>query len=127
MVHRGFIDEKIYDYPKDPEETVNELLQIPGETFDKHTDDIIKPWPNTYTFTKNLAERALQKLRGNIPILVLRPAIIIAANQEPYPGWIDAMTAAGPLTLMLCTGILNYIISTPYVRADLIPVDIVAS
>lgn len=37
------------------------------------------------------------------------------------------MTAAGPLTLMLCTGIMKYLVTNQYVRADLIPVDIVVN
>jgi fatty acyl-CoA reductase len=57
----------------------------------------------------------------------VRPAIIIAAYQEPSPGWIDAMTAAGPLTVMMATGVLTFIVATSFVRSDIIPVDLVSN
>ena len=44
-----------------------------------NTLKIIAPWQNTYTFTKNLSERALKKFRGDVPLCIVRPAIIIAA------------------------------------------------
>lgn len=63
MIHNkyfsGFIDEKIYDYKEDPEEVVARILKMPVEQILKTTDSIIAPWPNTYTFTKNLCERAI--------------------------------------------------------------------
>ena len=68
---------------------------------------MIKPWPNTYTFTKNLAERTLKKRRGNISLHILRPAIIVAAYREPFPGWIDALTAASPIILLVAHGVLT--------------------
>jgi fatty acyl-CoA reductase len=55
----GYIDEKIYDYPNDPDEVVNNLLSLPIDLLLARTKQIISPWPNTYTFTKSLAERAL--------------------------------------------------------------------
>lgn len=98
------------------------------ERLEKNGDEIIKPWPNTYTLTKNLAERTLRKHRGNVPLFVLRPAIIISSYKEPFPGWIDAMTAAGPLTVLVGTGILTRLIKKGNeVRADIVPVDFVCN
>ncbi len=78
---RGYIDEKIYDYPEDPDDVVNKLSTLNEQQILENEANIIKPWPNTYTFTKNLAERALKKHRGDIPLLLLRPAIIICAYE----------------------------------------------
>jgi nucleoside-diphosphate-sugar epimerase len=38
---------------------------------------------NVYTFTKVLAERMLEKERGDIPLVIVRPSIVTAAAQEP--------------------------------------------
>ena len=59
--------------------------------------------------------------------MILRPAVIIAANTEPFPGWIDAMTAASPMTLLFCSGLLRRAETDFNIRADLIPVDLVAN
>jgi fatty acyl-CoA reductase len=124
---RGFIDEKIYEYPEDPEETVAKILKLPVDEILKRSEELIAPWPNTYTFTKNLCERALAKNRGSLPVLILRPAIIICSYEEPYAGWTDSMAAAGTLTMMVASGMTKYLVGNDFVRADIIPVDQVAN
>jgi fatty acyl-CoA reductase len=90
-------------------------------------DDVIKPWPNTYTYTKSLSERSLIKHRGDIPLLILRPAIIICAENEPVAGWTDSLAAAGALTLVFGVGLIRYLNTNATVRGDLIPVDYVSN
>lgn len=45
--------------------------------------------PNTYTYTKALAEQVLEMECGNVPLTIVRPSIVAAAAKEPYAGWID--------------------------------------
>ena len=45
--------------------------------------------PNTYTYTKALAEQLLERECGEIPLAIVRPSIVTAAEQEPLPGWVD--------------------------------------
>jgi fatty acyl-CoA reductase len=46
-------------------------------------------FPNTYTFTKNMAEQVLEKRRGNLKLAIVRPSAILACCREPFPGWLD--------------------------------------
>lgn len=46
-------------------------------------------FPNTYTFTKNMAEIVMSRRRGNMRLSILRPATINACCREPFPGWLD--------------------------------------
>lgn len=41
--------------------------------------------PNTYTYTKALAEQMLIREAGDLPLAIFRPAIVVAAYQEPFP------------------------------------------
>ena len=41
--------------------------------------------PNTYTYTKALAEQLLIREAGDLPLAIFRPAIVVAAYQEPFP------------------------------------------
>ena len=50
---------------------------------------LIEPHPNTYTFSKALTEQILELERGDIPLIIIRPSVVIASQQEPFPGWID--------------------------------------
>lgn len=49
------------------------------------TPTLIAPRPNTYTFTKALAEYVLVEERGSLPCAIVRPSIVGAAWQEPVP------------------------------------------
>ena len=52
-------------------------------------DRLVGDCPNTYTYTKALAEQVLEIECGNVPLVIVRPSIVTAAEKEPYPGWID--------------------------------------
>ena len=82
---------------------------------------------NSYTFTKNLAEKALYKKKGDVNVILARPAIIAGSVKEPFPGWTDSMAAAGSLTLMGGTGVCPYFHGRGDNHFDVIPVDIVAN
>jgi fatty acyl-CoA reductase len=45
-------------------------------------------WPNTYTYTKRLAEILVQREFPNLPICIVRPSIVTPAYREPLPGLI---------------------------------------
>lgn len=41
--------------------------------------------PNTYTYTKALAEYLLQQEAGDINVAIVRPSIVGASWKEPFP------------------------------------------
>jgi hypothetical protein len=95
---------------------------------EENLKSILGPWPNTYTFTKSMAERTLRKKRNpKLPVFLVRPAIIIGALKEPFPGWTDTISAAGALSLTGGIGVVNWIHGKEENFADLIPVDIVSN
>lgn len=73
-----------------------------------------------------MSERALQKNRGDIPVCILRPAIIYASYSEPCPGWTDSLAAGGLLIVLHGLGILNNLVMNSETRVDLVPVDFVS-
>ena len=52
-------------------------------------EKILKIHPNTYTFTKNLAEQIVFNDCKSFPTAIVRPSIIGASLEEPCPGWVD--------------------------------------
>ena len=50
---------------------------------DSLTPYLIQPRPNTYTYTKAMAEYLLIKERGNIPVAIVRPSIVGPSFKEP--------------------------------------------
>jgi nucleoside-diphosphate-sugar epimerase len=46
-------------------------------------------WPNAYAFNKAMGEMLLGTMRGDVPVVIVRPSIIISTFQDPFPGWIE--------------------------------------
>ncbi len=83
-------------------------------------------WPDVYTFTKALGERAAEELWGRTNRLsIVRPAIVESALRHPYPGWIDGFKMADPLILAYGRGVLPEFPGLPDGVLDVIPVDLV--
>ena len=62
--------------------------KMPSEN---RTREVIGARPNTCHITKALAERLLEEERGDLPVSVVRPTIVMGAMKEPVPGWVVNM------------------------------------
>jgi HAD superfamily hydrolase (TIGR01490 family) len=84
-------------------------------------------WTDCYTFTKAMAERAVEETAAHLPITVLRPSIIESALVQPYPGWIAGFKMAEPIILAFGRGDLPEFPGIPDGVIDIIPVDLVVN
>lgn len=84
-------------------------------------------WPDVYTLTKALGERAAEEAGAEFPLSVVRPAIVESALEHPYPGWIDGFKMADPLILAYGRGILPEFPGIADGIVDIVPVDLVAN
>jgi HAD superfamily hydrolase (TIGR01490 family) len=80
-------------------------------------------WHDVYTFTKSLAERRVLAERGDLPVIILRPAIIESSHREPYPGWIQGTRMADPIIMAYGRGLLQEFPGDPESQVDVVPVD----
>jgi len=123
----GFIEEKLYPFPFEPEQLLNRLLTMHPKDVEKQTKKLLGRYPNTYTFTKSLAEHMFLKKRGNLPLAICRPAIINAVNRDPVPGWIDTLAAAGGIYAACGFGILKFLPGQVENATDQVPADFVVN
>jgi len=79
------LGEKIYPYPRDPIELVKEISKMTREEVEIFSSKIIEGFPNTYTFTKCMGEHMLAHEKGDLPVSIVRPAIIGPALSYPVP------------------------------------------
>ncbi|XP_057847577.1 probable fatty acyl-CoA reductase 5 [Cryptomeria japonica] len=84
-------------------------------------------WPNAYVFTKAMAEVMVDHLRGDIPVVIVRPSIIESTLSEPFPGWIEGQRMVDPLFIAYGKGQLSRFPAAPNLIVDMIPVDMVAN
>ena len=86
---RQNINEEFYPPPQDPEKIIN-LVENMDDTFSEKlhviTSDLIKPWPNTYVYTKAITEDMVRRLSSRIPIAIVRPSIVVSTVEDPIPG-----------------------------------------
>ena len=81
------IDEKIYPAPVDPQSILDICNILDAEKLNNPqvTQVMIGPKPNTYTFTKQLAEHLVLTEGAGLPLAIVRPSIVGAAWREPFP------------------------------------------
>jgi HAD superfamily hydrolase (TIGR01490 family) len=84
-------------------------------------------WTDCYTFTKAMAERAVEQTAPHLPVTVLRPSIIESALRQPFPGWIEGFKMAEPIILAFGRGDLPDFPGIPDGVIDIIPVDLVVN
>jgi len=123
----GFHEEVLPPLTFDPEEMVQIILQMEPAQLEKATPHMIGKYPNTYTFTKAITERILDKKRGDMPITFVRPTIIGCSLQEPVPGWIDSVSAIAAMVLFAGVGLVRFIQGDYQKITDVVPVDTVTN
>jgi fatty acyl-CoA reductase len=86
-------------------------------------------WPDLYTFTKAMGERAVEELatEAGLPLSIVRPSIIESAMEHPFPGWIEGFKMAEPIILAYGRGSIPEFPGIPEGIVDIIPADIVVN
>jgi alcohol-forming fatty acyl-CoA reductase len=79
-------EEKLYPPPGDAEAVIQLAQTKTEEELTKLTPGLIRDHPNTYTFTKHLAEHEVNKYASKFPCGIVRPSMITAAWKEPVAG-----------------------------------------
>ena len=79
-------------------------------------------WPNTYTFTKSLAESLLAKYGPDLPVAIVRPAIVESSITQPFRGWNEGINTSAALSYLLGT-FFRQLPTNERKRLDVIPVD----
>ncbi|KAG0358832.1 male sterility protein-domain-containing protein [Gamsiella multidivaricata] len=124
------IDETIYPHPFGEPEAIYEMLTKMSyeEIRNYERSVVLKAYPNTYTFSKSLTEHLIQKRYKSmgLPIVIVRPSIVTAAQKEPVPGWVEGVAAANKAVVSCALGQVQEWIGSQAARTDLIPVDIVS-
>ncbi|EAT41108.1 AAEL007220-PA [Aedes aegypti] len=124
--NRDSIEERFYPAKFDPYKLI-ELVENQADevSFEVMGKKIIEQWPNTYAFTKSLAEEVVRRYTDKMPIAVIRPSIVTTTYSDPIPGWTDNIYGFNGVVVGAASGTLRiFHINNDY-RADIIPADMV--
>ncbi|GBP48662.1 Putative fatty acyl-CoA reductase CG5065 [Eumeta japonica] len=93
------LEEKGYRPYYDPHEMIRTVEVSDEETLSALTSKVLKSLPNCYTLSKALAEALVEETSNNLPILIMRPSVVIPILYDPLPGWTDNLN--GPAGLLI--------------------------
>ncbi|WCJ19037.1 Fatty acyl-CoA reductase 1 [Euphorbia peplus] len=88
---------------------------------------LVYGWQNTYVFTKAISEMVMNKERENVPIVMIRPTMILSTYKDPSPGWIQGNRIIDPFFISYGKGLLQGYVGNPATIMDLVPVEMVAN
>jgi len=119
--------EELYPAPIKPDRLISmvDWLKDKPDVVTSMTMNLVSPRPNTYTYTKAVAEHILVEDAGDtVPYSIIRPSIVCGAWREPEPGWVDNMFAFTGLLVGMGKGLLRTLYIKPGIKLDFIPVDV---
>ncbi|CAG9854301.1 unnamed protein product [Phyllotreta striolata] len=119
------IEEKFYDPPITAEKLITLVDCLDDNKLDKITPTLLGDFPNTYAFTKCVAENVLKADGSNLPVGLYRPSIVIATVKEPVAGWINNIYGATGVLLGVAVGLLRVLHGKSSNHADMVPADYV--
>lgn len=119
--------EVIYPMKASPSKLLEWSKFKSAKKLEAECEELFEGRPNTYTFTKALAEHYIDENRGALPVAIARPSIITSTWKEPVEGWIDSYNGPCGACMLGALGIARTMEIKPNKVADLIPADAVAS
>ncbi|KAG2580683.1 fatty acyl-CoA reductase 1-like [Panicum virgatum] len=84
-------------------------------------------WSNTYVFTKAMGEVLLGQLRGDIPVVIMRPSIITSIREDPVPGWMQGTRTIDTIIIGYAKQNLSCFLANLNFVMDVIPGDMVVN
>lgn len=125
--HLPKIEEKFYACEPTCQQLETTISKLSDEQINAMLPKILGPWPNTYTFTKALAEKEIRVNANGVPVGIFRPAIVTSTCKEPLKSWVDNMYGPTGVAVGSGTGILRTLQCDGSVTADIVPVDAVVN
>lgn len=122
------LEEKLMASPFDWPALYSQISQMTASDIAHYSQTLLGNFPNTYVFTKRMAEHMLVENNAKgLALYFIRPTIIGASLEEPCPGWTDSIGLAGGLYLLAGLGLLREMPGDPNNIGDIVPVDLVVN
>ncbi|XP_023287990.1 putative fatty acyl-CoA reductase CG5065 isoform X2 [Orussus abietinus] len=119
------IKEIIYSAKVKPQAVIDMCENLDDDTIGIIEKRLMGKHPNTYTLTKGLAEEMILTRGSELPVAIVRPSIVCAAYQEPFPGWVDNVCGITGIMMEIGRGTIRSIVCNANLVVDVVPVDYV--
>ncbi|CAH1406259.1 unnamed protein product [Nezara viridula] len=99
------------------------VLKTEPNTLNPLREKLLCGHPNPYTWSKSIGEQMVNEYRQFFPVIIMRPGVVSATDNDPIPSWNDATNACFSMSYLMGLGILRVFKATKDDYQDLIPVD----
>ncbi|XP_011165424.1 fatty acyl-CoA reductase wat [Solenopsis invicta] len=121
--HIDHIEERLYSYPINHKSLIMITRDLSENMIKKKISRIISIWPNSYTFTKAIAEGLIREECEDLQVGIFRPGMVTCSANEPFAGWIDNKYGPiGFLASIMC-GFTRFLRCNSDHKANIVPVD----
>ncbi|KAJ8706214.1 hypothetical protein PYW08_010840 [Mythimna loreyi] len=121
------IGEKFYASPLPGDKLIDLVDTLDEQVVNNITPGLLGAFPNTYAYTKAVAENIVLEYSKGLPVALFRPSIVIGTSKEPVSGWIDNVYGPTGVVVGAAVGLLHVLNCNPKVLADLVPGDMVVA
>lgn len=83
---QDILREQVYDWDVDPRNLIKCCEWMNEASMNLMRETLVPPHPNSYVYTKRLAELLVRDEYPNLPICIARPSIVLPTYKEPIPG-----------------------------------------
>ncbi|KAL7300983.1 hypothetical protein TKK_0006260 [Trichogramma kaykai] len=118
------IAEKLYASPMTGDELIEYVHAADENKININTKKVLGDFPNTYAFTKQVAEQVVQQYGQGLPCGIFRPAVVISSYTDPVRGWVDNVFGATGAMVGGGAGLVRTLYVDPECTAELVPVDL---
>ncbi|KAL1489347.1 hypothetical protein ABEB36_014260 [Hypothenemus hampei] len=116
--------DKAYPPPADSKEVLDIILKENSTPADQNLLNMYYgDCPNTYTFSKALAEDFVNKEMDNLPVIIVRPSVVVPTYQEPLPGYFNNLQSPMGIFVGACKGVIRSVHIDSKANANMIPAD----
>ncbi|KAL1455936.1 hypothetical protein WDU94_000701 [Cyamophila willieti] len=126
--HRTQINERFYPTSMNASELKYIVDSIDPYDLSCLSPVLIGAYSNSYSFSKALAEEVCRTyVNKGLPVIVVRPSIVVSTYQDPLKNWINNVYGATGVLFGASMGFLHVFFADPNAKADLMPVDLVGN
>ncbi|CAH0699599.1 unnamed protein product [Spodoptera exigua] len=124
---QNMIGEEFYESPLPGDKLIDLVETMEEKVINNITPGLLGDFPNTYAYTKAVAENIVKEYSKGLPVALFRPSIVIGTSKEPVSGWIDNVYGPTGVVVGAAVGLLHVLNCNPKVIADLVPGDMVVN